>query len=129
MDGQVPLLLCQARSATHLSWLHVLRGTRGTAPPSRTLCLQVICWELLTEQRFLGTSVGKAAVLNIMLGHTPLPTEQAIPPETRKRLGNARFQKVLLSMLEREPSSRPNVKQVLARWAAIFYEDETEEAK
>jgi hypothetical protein len=90
--------------------------------------LQVICWELLTGQRFLGASADKETVLNVMLGQASLPTEQAIPLQTRKRLGNARFQKVLLSMLEREPTSRPNVKEVLAGWAAIFYEDETEDA-
>lgn len=106
-----------------------LRGSHAPCilrPLSRRLAdtcsvwLQVVCWELLTKERFYGAGARSHAVIAQLCGRAALPTEAALCSDLCRRLGGGRICASILSMLSRAPDRRPAVGALLRQWKAAF---------
>lgn len=82
--------------------------------------LQVICWELLTKQRFYGAGARSHAVIAQLAGRAALPTEGDICNDLCRRLGGSRICGTVLAMLSRSPDHRPAVGDLLQQWKSVF---------
>jgi hypothetical protein len=82
--------------------------------------VQVMCWELLTGEKFYGKHAGMSEVVSALTGETQLPSERPLPNAVGKRLGAGAFRESIFSMLSRDAAARPSVPELLATWNSIF---------
>lgn len=82
--------------------------------------LQVMAWELLTGTQFFGDDADMGHVVSALSGEAPLTSEQELAPEMRKKLGNQAYRESLLAMLNRDPSLRPTMADVVTSWTGVF---------
>lgn len=90
--------------------------------PLQRVCapVQVICWELLTKQRFYGARARSHTVIAQLAGRAALPTEVDICTDLCRRLGGSRICSTILAMLSRAPDHRPAVGDLLQQWKSVF---------
>ena len=86
--------------------------------------LQVICWELLTKQKFYGAGPAVRsrtdAVVAMLRGKEKLPSEQELPSGLSQSACSSALRDSILSMLHRDPQKRPSVESLLATWTQMF---------
>jgi serine/threonine protein kinase len=87
---------------------------------SERMSLQVIAWELFTGRKFYGPAPDLQFTMRVLQGELPLPTEQELPPDIRKRLGNSMLRATFMSMLHRDPQMRPSMRQLLSSLESFF---------
>jgi hypothetical protein len=81
---------------------------------------QVICWELLTTQKFYACGADMNTVVEILRGEQQLPSEKALSETVLRNLGNAAMRQSILSMLDRDFTKRPSISSLLSRWNSVF---------
>jgi hypothetical protein len=81
----------------------------------------VICWELLTRRSFFGEAANVQQVLAMLEGDILLPTEVPLSLDVQEGLGDVLFRRSVLGMLQRDPSERPAVRDLLAIWLDTFH--------
>jgi hypothetical protein len=77
-------------------------------------------WELLTRTKFYGENADMATVVDALTGVTQLVTEQTLSAQARQGLGNKTYRDSVIAMLDRDPSRRPTVSQLVHDWTSIF---------
>eukprot|EP00892_Ulva_mutabilis_P010845 jgi/Ulvmu1/8132/UM040_0028.1 len=98
------------------------RKTTLCAAAADVWALGVICWELLTKQRFYGAGARSHTVIAQLCGRAALPTEGTICSDLCRRLGGSRLCASILAMLSRAPEHRPSVGELLHQWKSVFGE-------
>jgi hypothetical protein len=81
--------------------------------------VQVICWELLTKSKFYGARASTEDVVAALEGHTQVASERD-SMNSCTHLGTGTFRQSILSMLSRDKSKRPKVKELLAIWDSCY---------
>jgi hypothetical protein len=85
----------------------------------RCSCLQVICWELLTREKFYGNMASVSEVTGTLQRSSQLPSKATLARVGHK-LGDGTFRESILSMLSLNASERPSVSTLLATWGSCF---------
>jgi hypothetical protein len=77
-------------------------------------------WELLTRTKFFGENADMATVMDALTGDAKLVTEQTLSSQARQGLGNKIYRDSVIAMLDRDPSRRPPMSQIVHNWTSVF---------
>jgi hypothetical protein len=96
------------------------RGSKAQHSLEAFCHVKVMVWELLTCTKFYGENANTATVMDALTGVTQLATEQALTLQAWQGLGKKTYRDSVIAMLDRDPSKRPPVSQLVRNWTTVF---------